>query len=238
MQQHTYSIASDFPNGFDSSRLKYSIQESAISASLDRIDTNEDVVDIFFRADASKEEVDALVAAHDGKPLIPPPAPVSLFSGNEEVRSYEGKLIMAPTWETTDGLSPEFRGHLYKASAGATSFFDEKISTQIRLRGGWYEILQPEQASLGDYVEFSIMDKDDVLGLFSGYGLTAGQPGHVLELKKYVKKDYVNPASAGKREEFRVGGGFNVIAGLYFRTSYVSVGSKDVDLKTVVLSYE
>jgi hypothetical protein len=152
------------------------------------------------------------------------------------VSQAEGRQILAPTFEDAFGLTPIWRGYLYTASPLATSIFDELITSERRLRGGWYELLVTGQAVLGDYVEFSIVDKDDMLGLFATYGLTVGVD--VLELKKYVRKDYVNPGIFGQRQEFMVGGVFQVMAGLYFRTIYKSLGAVPVQFKTVVLAYE
>jgi hypothetical protein len=147
----------------------------------------------------------------------------------------DGRLVYAPSWESTEGLDPTWKGFLYTATAGACSIFDELITEEIKLRGGWYSLVETGQAVVGDYVEFSVVDKDDVLGLFSTYGIPQGG---ILELKKYVKKDYVVPSLIGQRQTFMVGGAFPVMAGLYLRTSYQSTGLVDVQFKTVILSYE
>jgi len=144
--------------------------------------------------------------------------------------------VVAPTFENSEGLSPIWRGHLYTTTPEAISIFDEKITTgHTLLRGGWYELLVPGEAVLGDYLELAIVDKDDVLGYFGAYGLTVGQD--VLELKKYVHNEYMCPSVAGVRREFGANGVFQVMAGLYIRTLYTSVGTVPVHLKTVVLTY-
>ena len=147
----------------------------------------------------------------------------------------EGNLIVAPTFENTHGIHPQWVGHLYTATSGSTNIFDELITTEKELRGGWYELMDTN-AILGDYIEFAVVDKDDALGLFSTYGLTVGVD--VLELQKYVKKEYVNPQNAGAREDFRVGGSFTVYAGLYLRTIYESTGTEDVQFKVLTHAYE
>ena len=94
-----------------------------------------------------------------------------------------------------------------------------------------------EDASLGDYIEEAVVDKDDVLGLFNTYGLTVGTD--VLELKKYIKTEYINPLVAGQRQVFIANSTFVIAAGLYLRTIYVSVGTiNDVSLKVTTLTYE
>ena len=146
-----------------------------------------------------------------------------------------GNPISAPTFENTGGLHPQWKGHLYMATAGATNLFDELVVTEKQLRGGWYEMMDAN-AVLGDYIESAVVDKDDVLGLFSTYGLTVGVD--VLELKKYVKTEYINPTTAGQRQVFLANSTFVITAGLYLRTIYESVGATGVQLKVTTLAYE
>lgn len=151
-------------------------------------------------------------------------------------KTTDNRPILAPTFEDSFGLAPIWRGNLNVATAGATSIFDVLISSERRLRGGWYELLVADEAVLGDYVEFSVVDKDDTLGYFAYYGLTLGVD--VLELKKYVFTEYVNPNRVGVRQEFTTGGVFRVVPGIYFRTTYVSTGANPVNFKTVTYAYE
>jgi hypothetical protein len=159
-----------------------------------------------------------------------------MISGNFQALpvNADGTPVSAPTFEDTDGLAPQWEGHLYIATAGATNIFDEVVTTEKRLRGGWYELMD-DNAAVGDVVEFAVVDKDDVLGLFTLFGLTVGVD--VLELRKYVKKDYVNPAVKG-RQEFIGNSAFTVCAGLYLRSTYVSTGLDDVVFKANTLAYE
>lgn len=151
-------------------------------------------------------------------------------------KTSDGRPILAPTFEDNYGLTPIWLGELRVANAGAISIFDTEITTELRLRGGWYELLVPDEAVLGDYVEFAIVDKDNVLGYFGYYGLTPGVD--VLELKKYVRNEYVSPKSVGIRQEFASGGVFQVMVGLYFRTIYHSTGLVPVTFKSMVFAYE
>jgi len=148
--------------------------------------------------------------------------------------SRDGNPVIAPTFEDTMGLYPEWVGHKYTATAGAVSIFDEVVTTEKQLRGGWYELFD-ENAVVGDYLEFAVVDKDDVLGLFALYGLTVGED--VLELKKYVKTDYINVLKRD-RQIFMANSTFVVTAGLYLRTIYDSVGENDVTFKVVTHAFE
>jgi hypothetical protein len=149
-------------------------------------------------------------------------------------KSPEGKPVTAPTFEDTGGQHPQWVGRKYVATAGATNIFDEIVVTEKQLRGGWYELMD-DNAVVGDYIEFGVVDKDDVLGYFATYGLTVGED--VLELKKYVKTEYVNPLQGG-RQVFLANSVFAIVAGLYLRSIYESTGTEDVNFKVVTLAYE
>jgi hypothetical protein len=148
--------------------------------------------------------------------------------------SDDGVPVSAPTFEETEGLAPNWQGYLYTATAGATNIYDEAVTVERRIRGGWYELLD-SNAVVGDYVEFAVVDKDDVLGLFALLGLTVGED--VLELRKYVRKEYVNPNVVG-RQDFQGNSAFHVVGGLYLRSIYVSTGGSNVQFKVVTFSYE
>ena len=143
--------------------------------------------------------------------------------------------VLAPTFESTGGLHPMWHGHLYTVTAGALNIYDELVTTEKQLRGGWYEIMD-NNAIVNDYIEEAVVDKDDTLGLFATYGLTVGVD--VLELKKYVKTEYINPLVAGERQIFMVSSTFVIAAGLYLRTMYNSTGANDITLKVTTLTYE
>lgn len=144
-------------------------------------------------------------------------------------------VVLAPTFEDTGGLQPQWLGHKYTAEAGATNIFDEVVTSEKQLRGGWYELISSSVVE-GDFVEFAVVDKDDVLGLFTSLGLTVGQD--ILELVKYVKKEYINPTTVGHRQTFHAKSTFVVVQGLYLRTIYESVGPANVTFKVVTLAYE
>jgi hypothetical protein len=148
----------------------------------------------------------------------------------QELISSEGAPVYAPTFEDDLGLSANFAGSLYSCTAGQTNIFDKLVTTKIKIRGGWYEVFQDPTAPVtvaGDYLEFSVVDKDDALGLFAMYGLTVGVD--VLELGKFVK-DYINPYSS-TRQEFVQAGASELLAGLYERTTVVSTGVTNFDIK-------
>lgn len=161
---------------------------------------------------------------------------VTQIGRQEGLYNNEGNQIVAPTFEDDGGLMGVWKGFLYTATAGVLNLYDEVVTKELKLRGGWYELIAPQavpQAAEGDYIEFSIVDKDDILGMFGMLGLTVGVD--VLELAKFVRKDYVNPYETS-RQEFMSMGASAVMQGLYFRTAYQSTGATNVKF-TIVLKY-
>lgn len=149
-----------------------------------------------------------------------------------EIKDSSGRSSIAPTFEDAQGLTTVWKSHLYTAQPNSLNIFDEVVTTQLKLRGGWYRLLD-NNATVGDYVEFAIVDKDNVLGLFGYFGLTVGQD--VLELKKFVRTDYVSPESKA-RQEFQSAGASEVMTGLYFRSYYYNSGNSTVQF-TVTEKY-
>lgn len=157
------------------------------------------------------------------------------LKGNSN-RDSSGNPIIAPTFEYDEDLNGVWQGFKYIATAGVLNIYDEVVTTELKLRGGWYEILDiTTKAVDGDYIEFAIIDKDDVLGLFSTYGLTVGVD--ILELSKFVRTDYIN-LNSNHRQEFTSNAASNIVAGLYFRIYYNSIGQDDVNFKIVLKYHE
>lgn len=145
-----------------------------------------------------------------------------------------GRMISVPSFEDVLGRDTRWKGYLFTTQPGVQNIFDVKLVDEEFFRGGWYEILGGTP-QLGDYIEFAVVDKDDVLGLFSQYGLVVGT--HVLELQKYVQQEFVNPVST-RREVFQANSVYQSFLGLYGRIIYVSTGSEAVTFKTNFLVYE
>ena len=86
-----------------------------------------------------------------------------------------GNPRFAPTFEDDLGLSGTWKGNLYTATAGALNIYDEPVTTELKLRGGWYELMAPAgtpEAVEGDYLEFSVVDKTNVTGVHTLLGAT------------------------------------------------------------------
>jgi len=116
-------------------------------------------------------------------------------------------------------------GKKYTATLGVLNIFDEEIVADmvgadgtVMLGGGKYWV--NDRVTDGDYIEFSIMDKSDVLGLFQSLGLTLGVD--VLELGKFVQKEYL---SNGQSEMMPFDQAKRLVQGLFLRSIYNSIGT-------------
>lgn len=222
--KYTYTISTDFPHQAENSdRLTLEIAQSAIVTALQHIDTADDSVDVWFRdvlSDADKAALDGLVASHSGDALV------------VENRDAKGNPVVATSVYGFVEERTRFKGYRYVATAGAVSIFDEKVVKQVFIQGGKASVTG---ANDGDYIEFAIVDKDDVLGLFAAFGLTVGKD--VLEVDKYVQTYYPAPNIVDEIEH-RVQAAGKVIEGLYLRLIYHSTGDTDPVTRVTYLWYE
>jgi hypothetical protein len=138
------------------------------------------------------------------------------------VRGYSQNVNIKTASITLPSQSKGFRdltGHNYWKKgfrfsnvAGQTTNSLEKFSSGFYLCGGGYKT--DGNAADGDYVEFSIVDVDNVLGY--GYNVTLGG---------FVTTDYV---WANKEWQVLMEDGKFIPAGIYLKFKYVSVGGTDV----------
>lgn len=221
---YTFSIQNDFPNHkLNSDKLTTQLHATNIVPLLVGIGTSGDVCTITYLDALSSGEqstLNGVIAIHDGE-AIP----------ETENKDVKGNPVVATSVYGYVAESTKWKGYRYVAPHGATTIFDEAITKQIYMQGGRAVI---KGATDGDIAEFSIVDKDDVLGLFAGYGLTVGQD--VLELDKYVQNYF--PDEDGDSVEHKVQTVAKVLQGLYLRLTYHSTGSSDVVIKITYLGYE
>jgi hypothetical protein len=130
----------------------------------------------------------------------------------------EGYTLMAPTFLHVNEAW-RLQGELHFCPSGL-SIHDTQIDVQILMDAGSY---WTEGAHRGDYSEFAIVDKHDILGYHTLYSLPDGYP---VELKKYVKEKYVQPGdNVGRIAPPTVA---PVVSGLYVRHIYNNIGPEDV----------
>lgn len=162
-----------------------------------------------------------------------PPAPRSVTL--EGLKQENGQLVTAPTYFFTDNLNIIQEGVRYEIEAPALNIFDEKVSYPVRLFGGkyWVEQADVDKVHELDYVEFSIIDKDDLFGMFALYGLSV-ENGDFIELNKFVIKDYVkkgNPSNGYFSDlTTNVSAASEIMTGLYRRIAYYSHGGIPITL--------
>lgn len=111
-----------------------------------------------------------------------------------------------------------FDGFYYTCPPDTLSIFDEPVTKVLFVQGAvcWWDT-----PTAGDYGEFAVVDKDDVLGLFSTYGLTVGVD--VLEVAKYVRKFYPPPWK--ELIDLRQRQAAEIVPGLYMRFIYNNVST-------------
>lgn len=161
---------------------------------------------------------------------------------NIEARNEFGSIIVSPSFEDVMGLYPKKKMTRHHIVAGEINFLDEEITTERRINGGefWIDLDDTGKVHKDDYVDFSIIDKNDVLGLFSTYGLTVGVD--ILELVKFVKGDIIKKGSVlnGYHSQLYEGiKGTNIVyTGIFQRIMVESYGTENYDLLGRMYYYE
>lgn len=230
---YTYnlSVFACAAGSMDTAKFADLIRSSGITVAYSHTEANGDDYSFWFKAPLGSEDLialDAIVATYDGSALDDEPEYAILAAPSGEPPT------VAPTAEDTRGVHPQWGGDLHVATAGATNFYDTEITVEKKIRGGWYELMC-DTAVVGDYIEFSMIDKNDVLGFFAAYGYTVGED--ILELKKYVRRSYVNPFSKNMKV-YEAKSWFTVCAGLFLRIAYVSTGTEDVTFESEIFLYD
>lgn len=162
---------------------------------------------------------------------------------NASLKNEYGMQIVAPTLDDVRGLYPKKRVYREAVTAGAINFFDYEIDSEKRINGGEYWIAPGDEAKVhnDDFIEFSIIDKNDVLGLFSYYGLSVAN-GDILELVKFVQNDLVKKGniSEGYHTQLYEGikGTNRVTFGLFMRVAYDSHGTENLNFLWRLYFYE
>ena len=125
-------------------------------------------------------------------------------------------------------VQPPEPGEMFKQNIFDTRISEDLVGRDgcVEIVGGQYYIKDPSVIDERDIVEFSVVDKDDVLGLFQYYGLTVGTD--VLELAKFVRTHSVIGGTLVKIEP---GQAKILPLGLYLRVSYICYGTTPFKFK-------
>lgn len=142
----------------------------------------------------------------------------------------DGVEVVAPTFLFTSEQA-RLKGFLLTAAPGIVTVLDVAVTGQLLVQGGQFWI---KSAADGDSADFSVVDKDNVLGLHTQLGLPLGTP---IELVKYVD-GYQVPGGDMWRDEIIMPTVAPVTQGLYLRATYHSVGATDVKMGILYRWYE
>ena len=156
------------------------------------------------------------------------------YNKSRDVYNEFGVKVVSTSLDDTRGLYPKKNmfGGWMTIVPGEITIVDIPVSNERRLFGGEFWI-DTDDAVAGnvdyrDYVEFSVVDKDDILGLFSIYALSKDN-GDILELCKFVSNHYIKKGtpSNGYYSDISKGikGTNQVYSGLYMRTTVFSHGT-------------
>ncbi len=179
MTSYAYVLA-DFANGLCApDALQAQIRaQTAITVVCDGVDVAGDDVTVAMRAalsGAEKTALDTLVSAHDGVPLP---------SGGHS--DPKGNPVFAPTFLSASEQA-RLEGYELVGEPGVTTILDVAVASQVLVQGGQFWIAG---AVAGDKCHFSVVDKNNVLGLHTLHGLPFGTP---IELVRYVKNYRLPP---------------------------------------------
>ena len=158
----------------------------------------------------------------------------------EKFDSVTNAQIFSPTLDDVMGLYPKKQMYKNNVVAGQVNIFDVEVENEKRICGGEYWVDDSSNIHADDKVDFSIVDKNDVLGLFTALGLEVGTD--VLEIVKFVKDGYIKKGdpAAGYHSELYQGikGTNRVVPGLFYRATVDSNGTVDFDFLWRMYFYE
>jgi hypothetical protein len=163
------------------------------------------------------------------------------FTAEKYGNDLKAKLV-SPTLDDVLGLYPKKKMFKNIALPGEFNIFDVEVLQEKRICGGEYWIKGDDVNKVhdNDYVEFAVVDKNNVLGLFGEYGLVVGTD--ILEVTKFVITDYVKKGSSNDCYHSKLYEGIKgtnkVIPGLFIRIIYDSFGSENLELLWRLYYYE
>lgn len=141
----------------------------------------------------------------------------------------DGAEVVAPTFLHASEQA-RLKGYRVVCAPGEVTIFDIEVTSQLLVQGGQFWL---RNAADEDYADFSIVDKNDVLGLHTQYGIPLGTP---IELRKYV--DYFPFPPGDYQDNIVMPTVAPIIEGLFMRVVYHSHGVAPVTLGMLYRWYE
>ena len=120
----------------------------------------------------------------------------------------------------------------WECPPGALSIFDMVVNTVVYVRGGIFWV---EGAARGSYAEFSVLDKDDVLGMHTQLGLPLGYP---IELGKYAHRFSVPPVLPVWDKDIIMPTAARVLPGLYMRCHFFNASTETAYIGCTYVTFE
>lgn len=200
----------------DLETLDKEIRDASITIAFDGINASPSGYELMFRAALPQADIDkanAVIAAHAGVRDSTLDEDAAAVKPKDPRTGYEVIAVSPYAYSEEDSTH---KGVLFLPTRGQVSFHDIQVTTEVFIQGA--EDYQISNGITGDIVEFSIVDKDDVLGMFGAMGLTVGQD--VLEVAKFLRTFHVEPGTHRGQVLGKTAG--QVLPGLYMRIKYDS----------------
>ena len=147
---------------------------------------------------------------------------IAMYSHLAETnRTTEGNLIYSPTYFSA-AEAWRSKGIIFDIPANSIGINDLVIQSQLRIQGADFWVRSDVD---GNMAEFSVIDKDNVLGYHTLYSLP---PGYPLELAKFVESNYFpSGLYIGSKNATQA---HPVVQGLYVRVKYTNNSSTDAKM--------
>ena len=130
-------------------------------------------------------------------------------------KNEAGVPLVSPTFLFATEQA-RLKGYRISCAPGEVSILDVEVTSQLLVQGGQFWITGGQ---LNDRAQFSIVDKNNVLGLHVLHGIPAGHP---IELVRYVE-DYPVPPAPVWKEDIIMPTVAPVAPGLFLRAQYEAV---------------
>lgn len=145
------------------------------------------------------------------------------MSDRENIPTFSPTYFRANESWRMEGIRFEVSGH-------STGMYDFQITKELLMQGGLWWV---QTTGNSDRASFSIVDKQNTLGLHTAYGLPSG---YAIELKKFVKDYSIPPGvNTGSVAAPTVS---PVVSGLYIRTTYDNNGDDNATIGVNYIWYE
>lgn len=138
-----------------------------------------------------------------------------LPTANRSLRNAQGASVVAPTFLFSSEQA-RLQGYALSCAPDSVAILDVEVTVQMLVQGGQFWIADGQ---IGDLGQFSVVDKNDVLGLHTANNIALGTP---IELVRYVK-DYRPPTVTLWKEDIIMPTVAPVAPGLFLRTIYEAV---------------